>query len=449
MVCMKQMLSPLAIGLVCATAASAADSTLHTWKKLHLTPEFWGEGAHAADINKDGKLDVVSGPYWYAGPDFKTRHEYAPTTRNSPAGKAPFTRKTADGKEESVAGFEGGLGTKNAYSDNFFTFTGDINGDGWADVIVLGFPGLHSWWFENPQGKPGHWTRHVAVDVTDNESPTFADITGDGKPELIFSSGGFLGYATPDAKNPTNKWTFHKISPKGPWQKFTHGLGLGDVNGDGRMDLLEKDGWWEQPASLTGDPEWKFHKTSFGAGGAQMHVYDVNGDGRNDIVTSLVAHGYGLAWFEQLAEKDEQGSPKFKSHTFVNKEPKENRYGVAFSQPHAMDLVDMDGDGLKDLVTGKRFWAHGPAGDPEPNAPAVLYWFKLVRNADKSVDWVPHLIDNNSGVGTQVLVVDVNGDKLPDIVVGNKKGTFVHLHQAKSVSKAEWEKAQPKPVEAK
>ena len=446
---MKQLFAPLAVGLACAATAFAADSTLHTWKKLHLTPEFWGEGAHVADFNKDGQPDVVSGPYWYAGPDFKTRHEYAPITRSSPAGKAPFTRKTADGKDELVPGFEGGLGTNNAYSDNFFTFTGDINGDGWADVIVLGFPGLHSWWFENPQGKPGHWTRHVAVDSTDNESPTFADLTGDGKPELIFTTGGFLGYATPDAKNPTNKWTFHKISPKGPWQKFTHGLGIGDVNGDGRLDLLEKDGWWEQPASLAGDPEWKQHKTSFGAGGAQMHVYDVNGDGRNDIVTGLVAHGYGLAWFEQLAEKDEQGNPKFKTHTFVNKEPKENRYGVAFSQPHAMELVDMDGDGLKDLVTGKRFWAHGPKGDPEPNAPAVLYWFKLVRHADKSVDWVPHLIDNNSGVGTQVLVVDVNGDKLLDIVVGNKKGTFVHLHQAKSVSKAEWEKAQPKPVESK
>ena len=140
---------------------------------------------------------------------------------------------------------------------------------------------------------------------------------------------------------------------------------------------------------------------------------------------------------------------KFREHIIMNSKPEHNRYGVKFSQLHSQTLVDMDGDGVKDLVTGKRFWAHGPKGDPEPNAPAVLYWFKLVRHADKSVDWVPHLIDNNSGVGTQVLVVDVNGDKLLDIVVGNKKGTFVHLHQAKSVSKAEWEKAQPKPVESK
>ncbi|NDB76334.1 MAG: VCBS repeat-containing protein, partial [Verrucomicrobia bacterium] len=103
----------------------------------------------------------------------------------------------------------------------------------------------------------------------------------------------------------------------------------------------------------------------------------------------------------------------------------------------------------KDLVTGKRFWAHGPAGDAEPNAPAVLYWFKLQRNADKTVDFIPHLIDDNSGVGTQITVGDVNGDGLPDVISGNKKGLSVFLHQAKKVSKAEWEKAQPKPLPGK
>jgi hypothetical protein len=114
---------------------------------------------------------------------------------------------------------------------------------------------------------------------------------------------------------------------------------------------------------------------------------------------------------------------------------------------HAIDLVDMDGDGLKDIVTGKRFWSHGRTGDPDRNDSAVLYWFQLVRRADKSVDFVPHLIDDNSGVGTQVVAGDINGDGLPDVIVGNKKGTFVLLHEKRTVSQAEWEKAQPKPIE--
>ena len=130
----------------------------------------------------------------------------------------------------------------------------------------------------------------------------------------------------------------------------------------------------------------------------------------------------------------------------MGKTTKENKYGVLFSQPHAVELVDMDGDGLKDIVTGKRFWAHGAHGDADPSSPAVAYWFKLVRNPDKSVDWIPYLIDNDSGVGTQVVVADINGDKVPDVIVGNKKGTFVNVHAVKTVSETEWQKAQPKPV---
>ncbi len=431
-----------------AVSARAGDRTIHSFKRIQASEHFWGEGANAGDFNHDGVTDVVSGPYWYEGPTFTARHEYAPATKS-------FKRKQADGTEEVIPGYKGALSKENDYSENFFAFTHDFNRDGWTDILILGFPGKESWWFENPKGQAvaGHWKRHVAVPITDNESPTFGDLTGDGQPELIFhtrlmegtNSVSYLGYASPDRDHPTAPWTFHKISTPGKWHWFNHGYGYGDVNGDGRKDILEKDGWWEQPASLVGDPVWKQHKVTFGTGGAQMYAYDVNGDGRNDIITSLAAHGYGLAWYEQLADRSANGEIQFKEHIFMNKEPKENKYGVRFSQLHAIDLVDMDGDGLKDIVTGKRFWAHGPTGDPDPNGTPYVYWFKLVRGADHSVDFVPYLIDDFSGVGTQVLATDLNGDGLPEVVVGNKKGTYVHLHSARKVSEDEWAKAQPKP----
>ncbi|MBL9138231.1 MAG: VCBS repeat-containing protein [Verrucomicrobiales bacterium] len=430
--------SLVAAGAVLASVSGdAATRELIAFQKQVLTPEFWAEGAAVGDFNKDGKKDVVSGPFWYAGPDFKVRKAIYP------AGQT-FKTKKADGTEVSVAGYEGGLGKNNAYSDNFIAHVHDVNRDGWDDVIVMGFPGAETWWFENPKGKDGDWAKHKAIDVTDNESPTFLDLTGDGNPEIVCSSKGAYGWAGPDPANPTQPWTWHNLSPNKNYHKFTHGLGVGDVNGDGRADLLEKDGWWEQPASLAGDPEWKHHPFAFGTGGAQMYAYDVDGDGRNDVITSLAAHGYGLTWFQNL--DDGKGGIRFVEHTFMNKEPQENRYGVKFSQLHAIDLKDVDGDGLKDLVTGKRFWAHGPTGDPEPGAPAVLYWFRLVRTPGKGVDYVPHLIDADSGVGTQVMAVDVTGDGQLDIVVGNKKGVFVHTQVRRKVSDAEWESAQPKPI---
>src|SRR5207248_2056627 len=214
-------------------------------------------------------------------------------------------------------------------------------------------------------------------------------------------------------------WKFHAISPDNKYGNFTHGMGLGDVNGDGKLDLLEKDGWWEQPASLAGDPLWTFHKWPFGFGGSQMYAYDVNGDGLNDIITGLAAHGFGLAWYEQYREGSEI---KFREHIIMNKEPGDNKYGLKFSELHAIDLVDMDGDGLKDIVTGKRFWSHGRTGDPDRNSSAVLYWFQLVRNADKSVELVPHLIDDNSGVGTQVVPGFPSNKKRPDVVVASMNG---------------------------
>lgn len=402
------MIRALALSAL-AVALAADENVLRPFKKIVLTDKFYSEGAHVGDFNKDGKMDVVAGPFWYAGPDFQAAHEYYPPK--------------AYPKEQ--------------YSDNFFAFTYDFNRDGWVDILIYGFPGKDASWFENPQGKPGHWTRHKVFDVVDNESPTFTDLTGDEKPEIVCSTGGQLGYVTID------DWKFHAISAKDKrYHRYTHGLGVGDINGDKRLDLLEVSGWWEQPADLTGDPMWRKHETKFGNTGAQIYAYDVDGDGDNDVVGCLNAHGYGLAWWEHTKDN---GDIKFTQHLVMGSKNEENRYGVKFSQPHAIDLVDMDGDGLLDIITGKRHFAHGPKGDAEPLAAAVLYWFKLVRSSS-GVDFIPYMIDDNSGIGVQVLAADVNGDKHPDVIVGNKMGAFVHIQEPRKVSKEEFEKAQPKPL---
>src|SRR5205814_7884378 len=142
-------------------------------------------------LNNDGKNDLVSGPYWWEGPDFVKRHEYYPPQATFPLKVGPLTTV-------SVPGFEGGLGKENRYSDNFFAWTHDFNNDKWQDILIIGFPGRETFWFENPQGKDGHWKRHLAFAQTDNESPTFTDLTGDGKPELVCITKGQYGYASPD-----------------------------------------------------------------------------------------------------------------------------------------------------------------------------------------------------------------------------------------------------------
>jgi hypothetical protein len=171
-----------------------------------------------------------------------------------------------------------------------------------------------------------------------------------------------------------------------------------------------------------------------------MYAYDVDGDGLNDVITSLAAHEFGLAWHRQVRKGDEI---EFVPHVFMGSTPQENRYGLVFSELHSVNLADIDGDGLKDIVTGKTYWSHHTQS-PMWDAGAVVYWFKLVRDQD-GVDWIPFRAADETGIGRQVTVTEVNGDRLPDIVVGGMKGAHVLVHERVAVSAEEWEKAQPKP----
>ncbi len=370
-----------------------------TFKRIQLSDKFYAEGASVGDFNRDGNMDVAAGPFWFAGPDFTQRNEYRAVKEFDPLG----------------------------YSDNFLTHIGDFNADGWPDIFCVPFPGAEGFWFENPAVKTGSWAKHLAYPMIGNESPGWVDMDGDGRLDLIFNNAGFLGYASYDPVKPDAVWVFHAVTPKDQrYGRFTHGIGAGDINGDGRMDLIEAAGWWEQPADLKNDAPWKFHPQQFAEAASQMLVTDVDGDGLNDVICSWHCHLYGLMWYRQTRAAD--GSMGWQQNILMSPKPDTNVVELRFSQLHAMTLADMNGDGLPDIVTGKRFWAHGPTGDVEPSAPAVLYWFELKRSANGIATFTPHLIDDDSGVGTQVTVFDINNDKKPDIIVANKKGIFLHLN---------------------
>ncbi len=392
-----------------------------TFNKQTISKRFVAEGCAVADFDKDGHADITAGNNIWFGPQFDERVVFTPPA-NNPSGpsKTPYD-------------------PKRGYSDYFLAFTYDFNSDGWSDILVYGLPGKPALVFVNPQGRDkGYWSQHAVFDIADGESPGLRDMNADGRPELFVHSsdgnkkGGQLGFAKIDWQQPLSKAAFHPITPRSPendkkYFRYTHGSGAGDMNGDNRVDILTKDGWFEQPPSSESPTFWEFHPGPFGPpnarGGAQMYVRDVNGDGRSDVITSLDAHGYGLAWFEQK----ENGA--FREHIILNHTPDEQPSGISFSQLHAVAMTDIDGDGLDDIVTGKRRWAHGISGDVEPNAPPVLYWFGLQRNDSGEATFVPHLIDNDSGVGTQVTTADLNNDGRPDIIVANKHGVFAFRQQ--------------------
>jgi len=381
---------------------------------------YYSWGPAVADFNRDGTPDIVAGPYYYLGPQYTTAREI----------------------------YIGGTIDPGTQYFNGLQYAYDFTGDGWPDVLNAVFqrPAIL---YVNPKGESRRWDTYTVTDRMSCEFMLLKDVDADGKLEFLFkdSENRFV-YAKPDPANPTGLWTKHLISEPGPWAN--HGMGVGDVNGDGRPDFLNAFGWWEQPdrpsaivdRPASGTATWNYHPAAFGKwtrsgpGGAEMAVYDVNGDGLNDVVTSLQAHGLGLSWFEQKKAGD--GSRSFVEHPIMTDFSTKNAGGVMFSQLHGATYADVDGDGLQDFITGKRFWSHLDTFiDPDPHGPPVLYVYRTVRNpkAPGGAEFVPELIHNRSGVGSHLSVVDLDKDGNAEIITSTKRGTYIFWNNWKAAKR--------------
>jgi len=350
------------------------------WNKTKLSDERY-ESVGVFDVNNDGKLDIVSGAYWYEAPNW-TKHKIC----------------------DVLAADE--------YFDDFSTIPMDINGDGYLDFVTGGWWGGKLEWRENPKGKPVEWKTHDIAETSSIETTRAWDVDGDGRLEIVPNCPGKPIYVWKLVKDASGKGT-------GKFEKFEvsdtpqgHGLGFGDVLGNGKNCFITTHGFYEPPAKPLGGGLWTFHEEfNFGSASVPILVADVNGDGVNEIIVGQ-AHGYGLDYY--TVKTDAAGKREWTKHPI----------DPFFSQYHEMWWIDIDGDGACELVTGNRYRAHcgHEAGETDI---CGLYYFKWNGESFTKIVVDYGKVPDHSGTGIFMEVIDLDGNGKLDIVAAGKEGLFI------------------------
>lgn len=412
--------------LACAVAILAGHPAQDA-VRFELTPIDGGsaESLAVADVNNDGRLDIVSAESWYEAPAWTKR-----AIRSIPV--------------------------SSGYIDSFSDLPLDVDGDGFTDVVQIGYFARRIVWMKNPGKSGGAWTEHLVDAVGPTEFALLVDLDNDGLsddllPQFTGAARAPLTWYEPRGGD---DWVKHVVSD----QSYGHGIGAGDLNGDKRTDILTPQGWLEAPSDPRAPGHWTFHATDWqrqpiaapagrdaaqsvagpppltvppstsaappapgpaGTRGAEwgfMHVLDINGDGRRDVLTTS-AHAFGLCWFEQLADGG------WRQHVIDH----------SWSHAHASVIADVNADGRPDLVTGKRFQSRNAAA-PGDDEPLGIYWYEFTSGANNAVTWTRHSIDfgGKAGAGLQIAAHDLDGDGDVDVVSGGKSGLFLARNQSRA-----------------
>ena len=351
------------------------------------------EGITSMDMNGDGYPDLISGAYWYQNPGPNggqwQRHQFRT------------------------------VGMHGEFISDCGEWVVDVNHDGAPDIVTAGWMLNGLWWYENPKKDGVLWQKHFITDSYDTEGGWMADINGDGHPDIILAHYNHSGIRWVDFSGPTPK--VHLV---GGTEQDGHGIGVADIDGDGKADILTPNGWFRQ---IDADKDqWEWHPDwNMDDAGFPILGYDVNGYGKTDIIYGQ-GHSYGLYWLEQTGSGSDR---KWVRHTIDE----------SYSQVHALKLVDIDGDGQLELVAGKRYRGHS-GNDPGSYDPLVIYYYKIDQKTATFTRY-PISVNGTAGAGTQFVAADLDGDGDIDLAVAGKTGVhFLENLQINKVPKATREK---------